>query len=593
LNETDLVSEDSLHPQLVAQIRQNLPEVDLSSGPWPAFLQTVSQAYRESDRQKTEIEHTLDLASGELTAANEKIRRDAEAQLKELTQYYARTLDRQEGLVLCFRPESDGGFIHTLCRGQLCHRMGYSPEQVENIRLDRILRGPLFRRMHRVYAAAWAGKIRSLEGGSKRRGVRFLALFHPRQENGVVTEVIVSAVEVTEFKDTERALRLAKDRAEAADRAKSNFLAVMSHEIRTPMNSVIGFTSLLRTTLLTEEQEHFVKMIETSGEGLLEIINDVLDISKIEAGRLELSLEPVEPILLAHEVVAMMHTRADEKGVKLELTIAPNVPDQVKTDRARLRQILINLVGNAIKFTAQGSVALEIEYTTDAMLSCRVIDTGIGIAPAGLERLFKPFSQVDSSTTRDFGGTGLGLAICKRLSEAMGGGIEVNSQAGQGSCFAFTVAAPQAASVLAPITNQDHHQNRVTQDAVDNPAVLVVDDNPINRKVLGTILQVAGYHDVTFAEDGAQALNRVRVAVPDIIFMDVEMPVMDGMTATHQIRALAQTTEQTPWIIGLSANVWRDTVQRALKAGMNDYLSKPVRREEVATAIRNRARPPG
>ncbi len=377
------MSDDSTHPLLRRQLEKTLSGIDLSDGPWPEFLAAVNAAYQQADQEREFVERTLDVVSTELTAANEQIRRDAEAQLSQLTHYYSRTLDTQNGLVLCYRRTADGDFEHTLCRGQLCQRMGYSPDRVEHHRLGKILRGPLRRRMLRVYQAGWAGKIKTLEGGSKRRGVRFLAVFHPVRENGETTEVIVSAVEVSELKSTEQALRQAKAKAEAADRAKSDFLAVMSHEIRTPMNSVIGFTSLLRTTPLTEEQAHFVKMIESSGEGLLEIINDVLDISKIEAGRLELSLEPVEPLGLAHEVVAMMRPRADEKGVLLQLHVAANVPEQIKTDRARLRQILINLVGNAIKFTARGSVSLEIEYNTPAQLGGKVIDTGIGIAPEG------------------------------------------------------------------------------------------------------------------------------------------------------------------------------------------------------------------
>ncbi len=586
------MSDEAWHPALARQIREDLTGVDLERGPWPTFLRSVNEAYRRGDQDKEVAESTLNVVSRKLTTANEQIRRDAENRFNQLNRYYVSTLDLQEGLVLCYRRTDDGDFLHTLCRGRLCALMGYSPERVENRRLGDILRGPLKRRMLRVYAAAWAGKIRLLEGGSKRRGVRFLAVFHPRKENGVVTEVIVTAVEVTELKNTEQALRTAKVKAEAADRAKSDFLAVMSHEIRTPMNSVIGFTSLLRTTDLTSEQEHFVKMIEASGEGLLEIINDVLDISKIEAGRLELSLEPVEPILLAHEVVAIMHSRADEKGIALDLNITPELPAKVRTDRARLRQILINLLGNAVKFTAKGSVTLDVEYNADGHLICKVTDTGIGIPPEGLERLFKPFSQVDSSTTRDFGGTGLGLAICKRLSEALGGGISVTSTVGEGSCFEFSVAAPPAEEAAEAALSEAEPGAQTdlgpAKDPEDNPRIMVVDDNPTNRRVLEMILRAGGYDDLEFAENGALACSAVRQAPPDIIFMDVEMPTMDGITATKEIRALAGTTTDRPWIIGLSATVMKEAIEEARKAGMNEYLMKPVRRSAVGTAIRNR-----
>lgn len=587
------MSDSEHHPLLARQLRKLLADVDPSTGPWQKFLQAVDASYRQADKEREFVERTLDVVSEELTEANEQIRRDADSRLAELTRYYARTLDMQEGLILCYQKTAEGDFLHTLCRGQLCARMGYTAEKVEGHLLGGILRGPLRRRMLRVYNAAWAGKIRTLEGGSKRRGVRFLAVFHPRKEDGVVTEVIVSAVEVTELKDTEQALRSAKLKAEAADRAKSNFLAVMSHEIRTPMNSVIGFTSLLRTTPLTDEQAHFVKMIETSGESLLEIINDVLDISKIEAGRLELSVEPVEPILLAHEVVAMMHSRADEKGVALNLNISPELPSLVRTDRARLRQILINLLGNALKFTAEGSVTLDIHYGPGERMTFDVRDTGIGIPPEGLERLFKPFSQVDSSTTRNYGGTGLGLAICKRLSEAMGGGITVSSEVGKGSCFSFHIEAPTEESSATVDEKSAADEAAATAppiDPDDHPHILVVDDNPTNRKVLGMTLKAAGYPDMEFAVDGGEAVEISRRSLPDIIFMDVEMPVLDGLSATQEIRQLHAANGEHPWIVGLSANVWKETVERALSAGMNDYLAKPVRRNEVSEAIRKRKR---
>lgn len=579
------MSDKKLHPLLARQIRKKLPGVDLAQQPWSDFIETVNEAYGQADQEREFGERTLDVVSEELTEANERIRRDAENQLNQLTRYFSKTLDLQKGLLLCFRREEDGGFKHTLCRGVLAKNMGYPPDRVEGVRLDEILRGPLLRRMERVYRAAWAGKIKTFEGGSKRRGVRFLAEFITRRENDQVIEVIVSAMEVTELKESEAALRAAKILAESADRAKSDFLAVMSHEIRTPMNSVIGFTSLLRTSELTEEQSQYVKMIETSGEGLLDIINDVLDISKIEAGRMELSLEPVEPTMLAHEVVALMASRADEKGVRLEIQFINEIPEEVKTDRARLRQILINLVGNAIKFTADGSVTLEMGYGPDSELHCKVTDTGIGISPEGIERLFKEFSQVDSSTTRDFGGTGLGLVICKRLSEAMGGAIGVTSEPGNGSCFAFHIEAPRAESISTDLSELGAAP---AKDPDYNPRILVVDDNPINRKVLGSTLKVAGYAQVEFAFDGMQALDAVRKKMPDIIFMDVEMPVMDGMTATTEIRRLPTSTGKTPWIIGLSANVWPDTVRRSQEVGMNNYLVKPVRRHVVEAAINDR-----
>lgn len=574
-----------MHPLLARQIRKKLPNVDPKSAEWADFLAAVDEAYTQADQDAEFYERTLDVVSEELTAANEKIRREAANELNELSDYFERTLDLQDGLVLCFRKQSDGRFLHTLCRGGLTKKMGFEPSGVEGKHLDEVIPPALYRRMRRVYELAWAGKLKNIEGGRKSRGVWFLAIFHPRRVNGEVTEVIVTGVEVSQLKKSQTELRAAKEKAESADRAKSEFLAVMSHEIRTPMNSVIGFSSLLQDTNLDKEQKVFAEMIETSGETLLDLINDVLDISKIESGRLEFSLEPLCPAELVQEMVAIMQSRIDPEQVQIEAVIDPDLPEWIVSDRSRLRQILINLLGNAVKFTAKGLVSAKATYSEDEELVLQVVDTGIGIPLESQEELFKPFSQVDSSTTREYGGTGLGLAICRRLSEALGGDISLESEAGEGACFTVRIPAERASDPEPEVIETTVGGETALDTSI---GVMIVDDNSVNRKIAGMILKRLGFTNVVEAVDGHKAFELQQKRQVDLIFLDVEMPGWDGVETAARIRQLDSSNGQWPWIVGLSANVLPETKVRAREAGMNDFLAKPVRPPQIAKAIARR-----
>ncbi|MCX6956181.1 MAG: ATP-binding protein [Verrucomicrobia bacterium] len=275
----------------------------------------------------------------------------------------------------------------------------------------------------------------------------------PRLENGVVREIVAACVEVTALKDAERELRTAKERAEAADRAKSDFLAVMTHEIRTPLNAVLGFSEVLRDSPLSPEQRKWLAAVSAGGESLLALIEDILDYSRIESGRLQLQAEPVALASLLSAVVAQASPRAAAKNLPIVTECAPDVPDYILTDSTRLRQILRNLVGNAVKFTTQGSVRVAVALASpparpgeSCLLRFTVTDTGIGIAADRRDRLFKAFSQVDSSSTRQYGGTGLGLAICQRLTHLLGGEIGVETERGVGSAFTFTIRTTVVAS---------------------------------------------------------------------------------------------------------------------------------------------------
>ncbi len=383
-----------------------------------------------------------------------------------------------------------------------------------------------------------------------------------------VTGLLGTLVDVTELREAEAAANRAREAAEQANQSKGEFLAIMSHEIRTPMNGVMGMAQVLLGTSLSNDQRSLTTTIVHSAESLLVVLNDILDYSKVEAGRMEVERNGVSVRALTDDVVQLLRAQAAAKQLVLESRVDPEVPEWIVGDGMRLRQVLLNLVGNALKFTSVGRVTIEVKVEAGRWM-VSVTDTGIGISSEVLSRLFTPFTQGEQSTARRFGGTGLGLSISKRLVLLMGGELTVESSVGQGSRFVVSLPLEvgMPGSRVSPVP-----RSRVS----GNASALIVDDNATNRLVLERLLQRLGIA-TTSAADGGEALELLRQGAFDLVLMDIQMPMMDGDEATRRIRAgEAGAARVGVPIVAMTADATLKTRERCLVAGMNDYLTKPV-----------------
>jgi PAS domain S-box-containing protein len=483
---------------------------------------------------------------------------------------------------------------------------GYKAEEIVGKNVKILIPEP-YRRHHDSYIKNYleTGEAKVIGIGrevvGRRKDGRTLPLYLSVSEMVVKGQRVFTGFlrDISELKVAEEALKKAKEEAEAANLAKSDFLASMSHEIRTPMNAIIGMAELLWETLETDEQREYVQIFRKAGENLLDIINDILDLSKVEAGKIELDHVEFELSDVLDRTCKILGIRAHEKGIALSCRIMPDVPNALIGDPVRLRQILINLIGNSIKFTHHGQVQVEVGNADDtsedmvtgeekrlrkggnARLLFSIKDTGIGIPKNKITHIFDRFTQADSSTTREYGGTGLGLPISKRLAELMGGRLWVESEEESGSTFYFTATLKERIGKALPVVPlaPDHI------DGIHPLNILLVDDAKDNRMLVQAYLKKTP-HQVETAENGEIAVEKFRSGKFDFVFMDMQMPVMDGYTATRKIREWEreQQIDERP-IIALTAHALKEYEQKSIEAGCTAHLSKPIKKMDLLAAI--------
>ncbi len=538
-------------------------------------------------RDASELE-AISIIATQLGNAMDRFR--VEGALREAETRYRQLVEAAADVV--WRVDLEGRF--TFVNGASRHVWGFPPDALVGQRFSMLAHPNVVDPMEIGFAHLFEGdELRNYEtvtrtpsGGAVHTSVSASPL---RDRDGT----IVGAQGIARDIGNEVAMRVANEAArvaaEEAAMAKSAFLANMSHEIRTPMTGILGLAELMLTSELPPDQRRSVELIAASGETLLHIINDILELSKIEAHQLELEVAPFELASAIQPTAALLAPTAKARGVSVRVEIDPRLPRNVRGDCTRLGQILTNLLGNAIKFTPNGSIVVSISPIGDPpgdQVRFSVRDTGVGIGPDAIARIFEPFRQADTSTTRLYGGTGLGLSIARRLVDLMGGVLEVDSEVGVGSDFHFTVRLPASTAPRVSTRRTDPTGQRLVPADLDPPTralrILIAEDNPVNQEVAATMLRRRG-HQVDTANNGREAVDAVRDTVYDVVLMDIQMPLLDGIQATLEIRSRETTTPLS--IIALTANALAGERERCLDAGMNDYLSKPFRPLDLIATV--------
>lgn len=563
---------------------------------WAGALRTrrTQSALASTQRRTRELTEQL--------ASLQKQRQKLEADLQQ-----SRSLNATLTLLSLVASKTDNAVIimdehglATWANDAFIRMTGYSSQEVVGTRPDLLLSGPdtssaSLREVEQAFTLGHGVNEEFLQ--YRREGTTSwisLSLTPIHDDEGAVSRWIGIGTDITKRKEAEKALKSARDAAETASQLKGEFLANISHEIRTPMNSIIGMTDLALCTSLDDDQRDYLTTVKQSAESLLELLNDVLDLSKIESGRLEIEKSPFDLRRAINNTLKPLRFVAEQKGLQLNTSISSDIPVCIVSDSVRLRQILVNLVGNAIKFTSEGHVEVRVqkqwESDGEVGLQFTVADTGIGIAANKLDRIFEAFSQADSSITRQFGGTGLGLAITSQLLKLMQGRIWVQSERGCGSRFHFTLRTTVASEAEHDEAQADARAAISTDSA--NPFeqarrplnVLVADDHPANRHLIARILEKRG-HSMSFANNGHQVLTLFDEGSFDVILMDVQMPEMDGCQATVSIRERERETQSHVPIIAITAHAMQGDRENCLAAGMDAYLSKPISATELITLV--------
>jgi len=517
------------------------------------------------------------------------VRKKAEDALRETKDYLENLIDHASAPILVWNPL----FQITRFNRAFERLTGYSAAEVLGKPLDILFppesRGISMDHLHRALLGEFweAVEIPILRSDGSRRIVLWNSATIYDKDKTKVVATIAQGHDITDRKLAETYLLKAKEAAEMGTRAKSEFLANMSHEIRTPLNAVIGLTGILLDTELSPEQEDCIETIRNSGEALMAIINDILDLSKIEGGKLDLERQAFNLAECVDASLDLVANEVSKKGLEISRSLEPGVPIVVIGDVTRLRQVLANLLSNAVKFTDHGSISVQVSSLKKGNIievHFAVKDTGIGISSESLERLFQSFSQVDASITRKYGGSGLGLVISKRLVKLMGGNIWAESKIGEGSIFHFSITTEACPVVMDQGARRTSRPELLYPKDIQTMRILLVEDNAVNQKVANKMLKRLGYR-ADLAANGLEALEALKLRHYDLILMDVQMPEMDGLEATKRIRAMPINQ---PYIIAMTAHAIKGDRETCMAAGMNDYISKPVKLEELKAALEER-----